>query len=143
MRWMVRISVPEGPKNKMTRIDIRFSDQDSQGHVSGLKICEWIAHARVEFIDAMIKKSGVDNLDYTLAHLEVDFLEEARFPGTIDVLSRVGAIGGKSLTTKYSVTRDAHPIAKAKCVNVFFNIRTDQTTKIPQALRLVLDGEGI
>ena len=122
----------------MTHIDIRFSDQDSQGHVSHLPIIEWIAHARVAYIDGMIEKAGVENIDYTLAHLGVDFLEEVAFPGTVDVLSRVANIGGKSLTTKYSVTRGGYPIAKAKCVNVFFDTETRETIKIPQALRSVL-----
>ena len=69
-------------------MDIRFSDQDSQGHVHHEAIVGYMAHARVEFLDELIAKlaEGEDNrldhdlLDHILVHLNVDFLQDIPLP---------------------------------------------------------------
>jgi len=123
----------------MTQIKIRPFDQDSRGNVHHLQIIEWIAHARVEFIDGMIKKSGVKGIDYVLLNLNVDFLQESTDPGAVNIISEVVEVNGKSLTTRYEVLKGDFPIAKADCINVFFDTETKKTIPIPEELRSILD----
>ena len=119
-------------------IEIRFSDQDSQGHVHHEAIVGYVAHARVTFIDELVKRSGVKDVDYILVNLNVDFLGEVKHPGIIDVSSWVERIGNKSVTTKYELFKEGEIFAKATSVNVFFDTKTKETVPIPEALKSVL-----
>ena len=119
-------------------IEIRFSDQDSQGHVHHEAIVGYVAHARVTFIDELVKRSGVKDIDYVLVNLNVDFLGEVNHPGVVDVSSWVERIGNKSVTTQYELFKDGEKFAKALSVNVFFNTKSKETVPIPDALKSVL-----
>jgi acyl-CoA thioester hydrolase len=124
-----------------TSIDIRFSDQDSQGHVHHEAIVGYIAHSRVSFVDGLVKDSGVEDIDYVLVHLSVDFLGEVKHPGAVEVISRVAEIGNKSVTTEYELFKDGEKFAAGKSVNVFFNTLTKETVAIPDKLKLVLSDQ--
>lgn len=121
-----------------TSIEIRFSDQDSQGHVHHEAIVGYVAHARVSFIDGLVKDSGVKDIDYVLVNLNVDFLGEEKHPGVVDVTSWVELIGNKSVTTRYELFKDGALFAKATSVNVFFNTESKETVPIPDELKSVL-----
>ena len=121
-----------------TEIEVRFSDEDSQGHVSHIPIVEWIAHARVKFIDDALGKARCEQIDYTLVHLDVDFLGEIKYGSTLVIEASIFAVGRKSLTTKYSVREGDAELAKATCINVFFDKKSGHTTIIPDVLRVIL-----
>ena len=55
------------------------------GHVYHEAIVVYIARARVTFIDELVKRSGVKDIDYVLVNLNVDFLGEVSHPGVVDV----------------------------------------------------------
>ena len=55
------------------------------GHVHHEAIVGYIAHARVPFIDELVKRSGVKDIDYVLVNLNVDFLGEVNHPGVVGV----------------------------------------------------------
>jgi acyl-CoA thioester hydrolase len=121
-----------------TSVDIRFSDEDNMGHVHHEAIVGYIAHARVTFVDDLVKRSGVPDIDYVLVNLNVDFLAEVNHPGMVDVSSWVERIGSKSVTTKYELFKNGEIFARATSVNVFFNTRTKETVPIPDALGAIL-----
>ncbi len=121
-----------------TPVDIRFSDEDNMGHVHHEAIVGYIAHARVTFIDELVKRSGVKDIDYVLVNLNVDFLGEVNHPGVVDVSSWVERIGNKSVTTKYELFKEGEKFAKALSVYVFFNTKTKETVPSPDALNAVL-----
>lgn len=121
-----------------TPVDIRFSDEDNMGHVHHEAIVGYIAHARVTFVDELVKRSGVKDIDYVLVNLNVDFLGEVNHPGVVEVSSWVEGIGTKSVTTGYELFKEGGIFAKATSVNVFFNTKTKETVAISDALKSVL-----
>ena len=123
----------------MPRIEIRFSDVDSQGHVNHLSILEWIAHCRAKLIDERVERSAVDDIDHFLVSLEAEFLEEIFYPGNIEVSGQILEVGGKSVTTSFFVYKNDEILANAKCVNVFFDAVTKNTIIIPDELRAALE----
>lgn len=119
------------------KIDIRFSDMDSQGHVHHEAMVGWVAAARVAFIDEAVE--GVKNIDYTLVHLSMDFQGEITHPGVVKVAAFVRKIGNKSLRLEYSLSKDGVGFATAESVTVFYDTRTKRTIRVPDKLREVLD----
>ena len=126
----------------MPRIEIRFSDVDSQGHVNHLSILEWIAHCRVKLIDERVERSAVEDIDHVLVSLEAEFLEEIFYPGNIEVSGQILEVGGKSVTTSCFVYQGDEILANAKCVNVFHDTTTKKTIPIPDELRAALEVEN-
>ena len=55
------------------------------GHVHHEAIVVYIAHVRVTFIDELVKRSSVKDIDYVLVNLNVDFLGEVNHPGVVGV----------------------------------------------------------
>ena len=110
------------------------------GHVHHEAIVGYIAHARVTFIDELVKRSGVKDIDYVLVNLNVDFLGEVNHPGVVDVSSWVERIGNKSVTTKHELFKEGEKFTKAISINVFFNTKTKETVPIPDQLKSVLSG---
>ena len=80
-----------------TVVPIRFSDQDSLGHVNNVAIAAYVEAGRTALIHEFLLREKYPDLDYSLAHLEIDYLAEFHFPGTIDVGGRVEAGGRKIL----------------------------------------------
>ena len=126
----------------MPRIEIRFSDVDSQGHVNHLSILEWIAHCRAKLIDERVERSAVEDIDHFLVSLEAEFLEEIFYPGNIEVSGQILEVGGKSVTTSCFVYQGDEILANAKCVNVFHDTTTKKTIPIPDELRAALEVEN-
>ena len=126
----------------MPKVEVRFSDIDSQGHANHLSVLEWIAHCRVKLIDERVDRSGIEDIDHVLVSLEAEFLGEIFYPGNIEVCGQILSVGNKSVTTSFFVYRnDSQVLSDAKCVNVFFDSTTKKTIPIPDELRTVLELE--
>ena len=134
---------------KTIDMEIRFTDVDSQNHVNHIAIIEWIAHARVKLIDDKLNqyehflwkdKSIADGLefDYVLVNLDISFIKEVFYPGTIEVKAGVLSVGDKSLTTEFFVYSGGEMVAEAQCINVFFRTTTKKSVDITDKLKDIL-----
>ena len=112
--------------------EIRFNDEDSQGHVNHEAFVSWIAAARIKFIDEMIAKAEELDIDHVLVKLGMEFNTSVNYPGEIEVQVFVSHIGNKSLRLGYNVVSSFGCIAKASSTSVF-------TKEIPQQLRVELE----
>lgn len=129
-----------GSFRRWTQVSLRFSDQDSLGHINNVAIAQYVEQGRVALIDGMMKDRG-DDIDYILANVRIDYRREMHFPGSVDVGGRLLRIGSKSITTGYGLFKDGENIATATSVNVFFSPKTGKTIPIPDELRRVLEDE--
>ena len=123
-----------------TSVSLRFSDQDSLGHINNVSYAAYVEQARVEFIDKIVNIKG-DHVNYLLANLHIDYRRELHFPGKIDVGACLLKVGTKSITTGYGLFKDEINVATASSVNVFFDPSTRKSIAIPENLRVALDRE--
>ena len=130
-------------------MEIRFTDVDSQNHVNHTAIIEWISHARVKLIDDKLNqyehflwkdKSIADGLefDYVLVNLDISFIKEVFYPGTIEVKAGVLSVGDTSVTTEFFVYSGNEMVAEAQCINVFFRTTTKKSVDITDKLKDIL-----
>ena len=122
-----------------TRVTIRFGDEDRMGHVNNASYAGWFEAARVSYLESLYAPGG--GLDTVLARLLIDYVQETRFPGNVDIGSRLISIGTKSVRSGYGVFRDGRCIATSECVNVFFDTEKRQSTTPPPAVRLAMEQE--
>ncbi len=123
-----------------TPVSLRFSDQDSMGHINNVAFAAYVEQARVAFIDAFLRNRG-EGIDYILASVNIDYRREMHFPGTVDIGVRLIRIGNKSITTGYGLFKDGENVATAGSVNVFFDTKNGKTIPIPDNLRSILGKE--
>ncbi|NQU62186.1 MAG: acyl-CoA thioesterase [Rhodospirillales bacterium] len=125
---------------RWTPVSLRFSDQDSLGHINNVAYAAYVEQARVALIDALLRNRGVE-IDYLLANVNIDYRREMHYPGTVDVGAKLIKIGTKSITTGYGLFRDGENVATAGSVNVFFDPKTSKSVAIPDELRRILEDE--
>jgi acyl-CoA thioester hydrolase len=123
-----------------TPVSLRFSDQDSLGHINNVSYAAYVEQSRVAFINKLVSPK-CDHINYILANLQIDYRREMHFPGNVDVGACLLRIGNKSITTGYGLFKDTENIASASSVNVFFDSRTRVSIDIPDHLRIDLEKE--
>jgi acyl-CoA thioester hydrolase len=125
-----------------TPVSLRFSDQDSMGHVNNVAYAAYVEQARVAFLDDFLRSQGGGGIDYILASVTIDYRREMHFPGTVDIGVRLMRIGTKSITTAYGLFKDGENVATAGSVNVFFDAQSGKTIPIPDDLKKILEAES-
>ena len=122
-----------------SRVTIRFGDEDRLGHVNNASYAVWFEAARIGYFESLYApKVGLDTV---LARLLIDYVQESRFPGEVDVGSRLLSIGNKSLRSGYGVFLDGQCLATSECVNVFFDPQSRTSIIPPAAVRVAMEEE--
>lgn len=124
-----------------TPVTIRFCDQDSMAHVNNVALAAYVEAARTALIYELIRKGGMEGLEFILARVVIDFRRELHYPGAVEVGARLIRIGGKSLTTGYGIFRGDACIATSTCVNVFYDMATRRSVAPPHSVRAALEAE--
>ncbi len=127
---------------RWTQVSLRFSDQDSLGHINNVAYAAYVEQARVGLIDALLRSRGKGaGIDYILANVHIDYRKEMHFPGIVDIGARLLKIGTKSITSGYGLFKGGDNVATATSVNVFFDPESGRPIPIPDSLRKILEAE--
>ncbi len=120
---------------QFTEVTIRFSDQDSMGHVNNVAFVAYVEAARTMLIQTILDRFDHRNLDFILARVEIDYLRELHYPGRVDVGARLLRLGNKSLTSGYGVFSGDVCVATALSVNVFYDTQARRSVAPPDDVR--------
>lgn len=122
---------------------IRYNDQDSLGHVNNAVYSTFFEAGRTAYIEPMMEELGADaeNLDFVLARITIDFVKELRYPGTVDIGTRVRRLGTKSMTFSNAVFKGGTDECVATCdaVLVFFDLASRSSVEPPVKLRAMIE----
>ena len=118
-----------------TPVSIRFSDQDPLGHVNNVALAAYVEAGRTMLIDQFLDSRRHPGLDYVLVRVEIDFLGEFRYPGTVDVGGRLVRLGARSFTSGYGLFVAERCVATARSVNVFFDTARRVSVEPPDDVR--------
>jgi acyl-CoA thioester hydrolase len=123
----------------MAAVTIRYSDQDPMGHVNNTAVPAYLEVGRTQLLGPLLDKFGGGNVDTVVARLTIDYLNEFRFPGTVDVGTRIVRIGTKSMVLGSGVFVGDMCVATAECISVFFDMTRRGSTEPPPAMRTELE----
>ena len=99
--------MPE-PRESRVRIPIRWRDLDVLGHVNQSVYHEMLEEGR----GALFTSLAEDSFPFVLVHVEIDYRNEARRDhGYVEVVSRVGRVGSKSVTLEERIERSDGVVA--------------------------------
>jgi acyl-CoA thioester hydrolase len=126
------------------RLEVRFRDCDSFGHVNNAVYFTYFEQARASLWKTLglsgfgeVDTSGVSVI---LARAECDFRAPARFGDVLDVRLELEAIGRTSFTYAYEIVSvpDGRTIAAGRTVQVIFDYARRTPVEIPADLRAKL-----
>jgi acyl-CoA thioester hydrolase len=117
-----------------TSDDIRYADTDRQGHVNNAVYATFCETARVGFLyDGALDLHG-PSASFAIVRLELDFRAELFYPATVDIGTRVLAVGQRSFRLGHGIFSGALCAATAECVMVLIDSATRKATALtPQA----------
>lgn len=122
-----------------TPVSLRFSDQDSLGHVNNVAVAAFVEAGRTRLIHPFLMRDKYPDLNYALVHVEIDYRAEFHYPGTIDVGGRIERIGSKSFSTVFGLFMGDTCVATAGSVNCFFDLKTRLSVSPPEEIRTLLE----
>ena len=85
---------------------IRFGDLDPQGHVNQAVFLTYFESGRVAMFRDPDLGIGVPRLTFVLVRMEVDYMKELHWPGSIEIGTGVAEFGRSSFKAAQAIFRD-------------------------------------
>ena len=128
------------------RLQVRWIDADSLGHVNNAQYFSYLESGRVEYCDKVLELQFVPGMKagWILADIQCSYLQQIHFPQAIEVCSRISKIGNKSATIIAHIYRqgESEPVATSQGIIVWFNYVQQKTERIPDSIKqLIIDYE--
>ena len=132
-------NVSEQPKSGIhgfplkTSDKLRYADTDRQGHVNNAVFATFLETGRVEVLlgDGLAE----DGAAFVIARLELDFLAEVNWPGSVEIGTAVKEIGRSSFKLFQQVFQNGIPVAQATTVIVQMNEDTRKSQPLSERAR--------
>lgn len=123
-----------------TEVYVRYCDTDVFGHVNNTSYFLYLEEGRTKFFSELCPKRP-DSLNFIIASITCDYIEQAYPSETLKVITRVVKIGMKSFHLEQTIRNEVKDlvIAKATAVIVCFNYKEERTIPIPKSLRADLE----
>jgi len=124
-----------------TPIAVRFRDCDPMGHVNNAVYLTYTELARTQFYMQVANKKTLDEIDFILAHVDIDFESQAVWGDQIQVAVWPSKIGTSSFTLSYAITekRSGRVLARANSVLVSYDYERKKSKPIPPDFRRLLE----
>lgn len=122
-------------------IQMRFRDLDPMGHVNNAVYLSYCELARTQFYLKHQFKRNLHDIDFILAHVDIDYLSAAEWTDELQVAVWPSKVGSSSFTFSYEIQdkRSGRLIAKSTSVMVSYDYEKKQPKPIPAEFRQLLE----
>ena len=104
---------------------IRFGDLDSQGHVNNAVFATFFESGRVAILRNPVLDMRPDGGNFVLARMEIDYLKELHWPGSVEIRTAIAEIRRSSVVMTQAIFQGEVCIAAGRAVIVLI----DQATR--------------
>jgi acyl-CoA thioester hydrolase len=118
-----------------TPVEVRFKDVDAMGHVNNAVYITYFEQARACFFRDVFGVRKVEDIDFIVARMEVDYLKPIRMEDDVKVRLGISRVGASSFDVQYLVTANGEPVARGKGVQVFFDYARREKKPVPDDFR--------
>jgi acyl-CoA thioester hydrolase len=122
---------------------LRYGDTDRQGHVNNAVFATFCESGRVSFLYDERLKLLAPGTNFVIVRLELDFRAELFYPGTVDIGTRVLAIGRRSFRLGQGVFMGELCAATAECVMVLVDDGTRKAIPLTPHLTQWLEARRV
>jgi acyl-CoA thioester hydrolase len=114
---------------------LRFNDTDMLGHVNNAVFATACETGRVTFLYDPEHPMAPDGTDFVVVRLVIDFRREMRYPGTVEIGTRITRVGRSSITMGQGLFKDGECVATAEGTCVLIDRETRKAVPLPPELR--------
>ena len=124
-----------------TEVQLRFRDLDAMGHVNNVVYLTYCELARTQFYMKHAFKRSLHDIDFILAHVDIDYVAAAEWGDQVEVSVWPTKIGESSFTLAYEIRekRSSRLLAKSSSIQVSYDYGTKKTKPIPPEFRKMLE----
>ena len=114
---------------------LRWSDQDTNGHVNNARIVTLMEEARILWLNQRAAAEGLESFRYpkVVASLNVEYLRPVRYGAELLMLLNISRIGSGSFTVRYSAIQESSPVFRGSTVLVPLEPTTNRPRKLTAA----------
>lgn len=118
---------------------LRYADTDRQGHVNNAVFATLFETGRVELLYDPAGPLHAPDASFVIARLLIDFAGEIRWPGTVNIATRVASVGRSSIRLEQALFQDGRHVASAESVIVHVAQGDGRSRPLPPATAAVLE----
>lgn len=118
---------------------LRYADTDRQGHVNNAVFSTLFETGRVELLYDPAGPLHAPDGAFVIARLAVDFIDEIRWPGVVDIATRTAAVGRSSVRLEQALFQDGRLAARAESVIVHVDQGDRRSRPLPAAAVAALE----
>jgi len=111
---------------------IRFGDLDPQGHVNNTVFATFFETGRVAFLREPGNALSPPGTTSVLARLDISFLKELHWPGTVQIGTGVAEIGRSSFTFLQAIFHEGECAATGRATMVMIDDATRKSRALPE-----------
>lgn len=119
------------------KLQIRFKDLDSVGHVNNAVHLTYFEMGRVDYIYKFMGGFDPDNAGFVIAHTEVDYRKPIYLDSRIEIVTSITNVGNSSFTFSHvleDLDNSDSPFAVGKTVGVLID-KSGKAVKVPDNFR--------
>ncbi|HYM40122.1 MAG TPA: thioesterase family protein [Thermoplasmata archaeon] len=123
------------------QIQMRFRDLDAMGHVNNAVYLTYCELARTQFYLRHAFKRSLHDIDFILAHVDMDYASAAEWGDEVEVSVWPSKIGESSFTLSYELrdNKSGRVLATSSSVQVAYDYDKKKTKPIPPDFRKMLE----
>jgi acyl-CoA thioester hydrolase len=114
---------------------LRFNDTDMLGHVNNAVFATACETGRVSFLYDPERPMAPPGTDFVVVRLVLDFRREMRYPGTIEIGTRILRVGRSSILMGQGLFKDGECVATAEGTCVLIDTARRKAVALPEELR--------
>ena len=111
----------------------RFGDMDPQGHVNQAVFLTYMESGRVGMFRNKDLGIGVPGLTFVVGRMEINYMRELRWPGTVEIGTGVAEFGRSSFKVAQGIFSDGVCCATGIATMVCMDVTTRKSTPLPDA----------
>ena len=110
---------------------LRFADTDRNGHITSSVFAICCQSGRLALLSDPARGVEPPSSQFVLASLQLDYLRELQWPGTVEVGTRVERVGRSSVTLAQALFQSGRCAAIARSIAVLMDAATRSSRAIP------------
>lgn len=127
------------------RVAVRFRDLDSMGHAHHTLPIIYFEEARAAYWREVAGRAGVQDVDYVIGEIRVQFKQRILYPQTLTVRTGVTHLGNASFVMQYELLdADRAVLATGESTQVMYDYEAGRSMPVPPDVRARIDQfEGV
>ena len=118
-------------------LPVRWGDMDAFGHVNNVQYMRYLESGRVAYVAGVLGVAMESKENIVLADIRCTFLQQLRYPVTVEVATRVARLGNSSLQIVFAIYRrgENQPVLTGEGILVWFDFINDKPIPLPESAR--------